>query len=289
MARRGGGRAARVEERTGADSGPSGPAFIRRKVMPYDLLTPDGLDRVEAKADQILAEIGIDINEQQDREEFRAAGASIDGTRVRFEPGQIGELVKTCPGRVHPARPQPGQVGRARWQQRGDGAGLRVAVRARPRRWAPLRLTRRLPQLHQAHPLVAVAASLGWHDLRTRRRAGQQAPPRHGVRPHQVQRSGVPRLGHDSRACPRLGRADPDPVRRAVRRRALRDHGQRQRQLAAGVGQRHDRCDSRLRRGQPGVGDRAVHPRRGDGARSRWPATSPKLTPKRWSASPWRN
>ena len=97
MARRGGGRAARVEERTGADSGPSGPAFIRRKVMPYDLLTPDGLDLVEAKADQILAEIGIDINEQQDREEFRAAGASIDGTRVRFEPGQIGELVKTAP------------------------------------------------------------------------------------------------------------------------------------------------------------------------------------------------
>ena len=97
MARRGGGRAARVEERTGADSGPSGPAFIRRKVMPYDLLTPDGLDLVEAKADQILAEIGIDINEQQDREEFRAAGASIDGTRVRFEPGQVGELVKTAP------------------------------------------------------------------------------------------------------------------------------------------------------------------------------------------------
>ncbi len=97
MARRGGGRAARVEERTGVDSGPSGPAFITRKVMPQDLIAPDGLDLIEAKADQILAEIGIDINEEQDREEFRAAGASIDGTRVRFEPGLVRELAQTAP------------------------------------------------------------------------------------------------------------------------------------------------------------------------------------------------
>ena len=97
MARRGGGRAARVEERTGVDSVPSGPAFIRRKVMPHDLISPDGLDLIEAKADQLLAEIGIDINEEIDREEFRAVGATIDGTRVRFEPGMVRELVRTAP------------------------------------------------------------------------------------------------------------------------------------------------------------------------------------------------
>ncbi len=97
MARRGGGRAARVLERTGADSGPSAPAFIRRQVMPYDLVTPDGLDLIEAKADQLLAEIGVDVNEDEDREEFRRAGAAIDGTRVRFEPGHVRELVATAP------------------------------------------------------------------------------------------------------------------------------------------------------------------------------------------------
>lgn len=97
MARRGGGRAARMQERTGAGSGPAGPAFIRRKLMPHDLVTPDGLDLVETKADQILAEVGIDINEEQDREEFRAVGASVDGVRVRFEPGQVRELAKTAP------------------------------------------------------------------------------------------------------------------------------------------------------------------------------------------------
>ena len=65
--------------------------------MPYDLITPDGLDLIEAKADQILAEVGIDINEEEDRELFRAAGASIDGQRVRFEPGHVRELVTTAP------------------------------------------------------------------------------------------------------------------------------------------------------------------------------------------------
>ena len=60
-------------------------------------MTPDGLDLIEAKADQILAEVGIDINEDEDRELFRAAGASIDGVRVRFEPGHVRELVRTAP------------------------------------------------------------------------------------------------------------------------------------------------------------------------------------------------
>lgn len=97
MARRGGGRAARVEERTGADSGPSGPAFIKRTVMPYDLITPDGLDLIERKADQLLAEIGIDINDDHAIDLFRGAGASIDGCRVRFEPGHVRELIRTAP------------------------------------------------------------------------------------------------------------------------------------------------------------------------------------------------
>jgi trimethylamine--corrinoid protein Co-methyltransferase len=95
MTRRGGGREARVHERT--HSHIDGPAFIRRKVRPYDLLTPDGLDLIEAKADQLLAEVGIDVNEAQDRELFRQAGASVDGNRVRFEPGHVRQLASTAP------------------------------------------------------------------------------------------------------------------------------------------------------------------------------------------------
>jgi trimethylamine--corrinoid protein Co-methyltransferase len=73
------------------------PAFIRRVVRPHDLLGEDGLDRIEAAADRLLAEIGIDVNEAADRDEFRRAGASVDGTRVRFEPGQVREMCATAP------------------------------------------------------------------------------------------------------------------------------------------------------------------------------------------------
>ena len=42
---------------------------------------------------------------------------------------------------------------------------------------------RRLRELREARVLVAVPAPLGRHGVRAGRRAGQQAPPRHGVRP----------------------------------------------------------------------------------------------------------
>jgi trimethylamine--corrinoid protein Co-methyltransferase len=95
MSRRNGGRAARVAERMHAEI--AAPAFIRRRVRPHDLLTDDGLDLVERKADQLLAEVGIDVNDDRDRDEFRRAGASVDGTRVRFEPGMVRELCATAP------------------------------------------------------------------------------------------------------------------------------------------------------------------------------------------------
>src|SRR5512134_1881640 len=95
MTRRGGGREARVKERSHATV--DAPAFIRRKVMPYDLLSPDGLDLIEAKADQLMAEVGIDVNADEDRAEFSRAGAHVDGNRVRFEPGHLRELVSTAP------------------------------------------------------------------------------------------------------------------------------------------------------------------------------------------------
>lgn len=97
MTRRGGGRAARVAERTSGDISAGVPAFIKRQVRPHDLLSEDGLDLIERKADQLLAEVGIDINEAEDRELFRSAGAAIDGTRVRFEPGMVRELASTAP------------------------------------------------------------------------------------------------------------------------------------------------------------------------------------------------
>ena len=95
MTRPGRGRAARVAERT--ESHAEAPAFIRRVMRPHDLLNDDGLDLIERKADELLGTVGIDINDDRDREEFRRAGARVDGTRVRFEPGQVRELCSPAP------------------------------------------------------------------------------------------------------------------------------------------------------------------------------------------------
>jgi trimethylamine:corrinoid methyltransferase-like protein len=161
--------------------------------MPYDLLTPDGLDLIEAKADQLMAEVGINVNEDADRDLFREAGASLEGTRVRFEPGHLRELVSTAPSEFtqHARNPDKSVV------IGGD------AVVFAPAYGSPfVRVARRLRELRQAHVRVAVVAPLRRDDLRTGRRPGQQASPRHGVRPHPVQRSGVHGFGHPAAAGP---------------------------------------------------------------------------------------
>ncbi|MFZ9628085.1 MAG: trimethylamine methyltransferase family protein [Ilumatobacteraceae bacterium] len=93
------GRAARVAARAGAHaSAPSGPAYITREIPFYDLLSEEGLDLVERKADQILAEIGIEIHDDAEALQlFRDAGATVDGVRIRFDPGHVRALASTAP------------------------------------------------------------------------------------------------------------------------------------------------------------------------------------------------
>ena len=94
--RRSGGRAARAATRAAGSAG--GPAFITRGIPPYELLSPDGLDSVEAHADRILAEVGIEIRDDAEALAlFRAAGAAVDGITVRFEPGMVRALCSTAP------------------------------------------------------------------------------------------------------------------------------------------------------------------------------------------------
>ena len=114
---------------------------------------------------------------------------------------------------VHPARPQPGAQRADRWRRHGVRPQLRLALRARPRRRPPLRDHRRLRELREAQLLVAVPAPLGRHGVRARRRARQQAPPRHGVRPPALERQAVHGIGHRGTARRRLGRAGAHRVR----------------------------------------------------------------------------
>ena len=75
------------------------PIFIRREIPPYALLQPEGLQRIHAHAEQILAEIGVEFRgDDEALELWRKAGAKVEDVRVRFEPGMVEEIIrKTTP------------------------------------------------------------------------------------------------------------------------------------------------------------------------------------------------
>lgn len=94
MARRArGGRAGRAAANA-AEAAPRKP-YITRKIPPYSVLGDEDLAILERNADTILEEIGIDIkDDQESRDIFKAAGASVDGERVRFPRGMLREIVQ---------------------------------------------------------------------------------------------------------------------------------------------------------------------------------------------------
>ncbi|MEO2086442.1 MAG: trimethylamine methyltransferase family protein, partial [Acidimicrobiales bacterium] len=73
---------------------------LERRIPYYDLFEEDGLDLIELHADRILAEVGIEIwGDEVTIELFRDAGATVDGQRLRFDPGLVTDIVKrTTPG-----------------------------------------------------------------------------------------------------------------------------------------------------------------------------------------------
>ncbi len=90
------GRAARQQARQG--DAHRGPAFLTRAIPPYELLSEEGLASVEAHADRILAEVGIEIRgDDEALRLFEAAGATVRGTLVRFDPGHVNALCATAP------------------------------------------------------------------------------------------------------------------------------------------------------------------------------------------------
>ena len=97
MTARSGGRRARLEARTGPGAAPEAPAFIRRQIPTYELLGEEGLALIETKADELLADVGIEIHDDVAVALFRDAGATVDGQRVRFDPGHVRALCATAP------------------------------------------------------------------------------------------------------------------------------------------------------------------------------------------------
>jgi trimethylamine---corrinoid protein Co-methyltransferase len=93
---RSGGRAGRQAARKA--SVPERVPFITRTMAPFQVLSEEGLALIEDNAETILEKVGIEFRETPDAlQRFTAAGARVEGERVRFPRGLARELVKTAP------------------------------------------------------------------------------------------------------------------------------------------------------------------------------------------------
>ncbi len=91
------GRQARQLERSKKGGGIGRP-YIIRNIPPYDVLSEENLLRIEAAADRVLAETGIEFRDDPVAlEHWRRAGAKLDGLLVKFEPGMLREILKSAP------------------------------------------------------------------------------------------------------------------------------------------------------------------------------------------------
>ena len=95
MGRRSGGRDARRAAR--AEAVLATEPFFTRKVEPRVMVSQEGIEIIEHNAERILAEVGLEIHHDATVERFAAAGATVDGSRVRFDPGLVRSLISTAP------------------------------------------------------------------------------------------------------------------------------------------------------------------------------------------------
>ena len=174
--------------------------FIRRNVPLYEPFTTDQLELIEANAETVLQEIGIDFRDDAEAlSMWKAAGADVKGDRVRFPKGLVRALLKTAPREF---------VQYARNPERsvtvGGNSTIFAPVYGPPfirnldegRRYATIEDFRNFVKLAYMAPSMH---SFGRYRLRARRCAGQQAPSRHGLQPYQIFRQTLHGLGDGAR------------------------------------------------------------------------------------------
>lgn len=96
--RRGGGGAARRAERTAPKI--EAARFIERRIPNFEILDEEALAIIEANAETVLEEIGVNFVENEGAlDRWREAGADVRDERVRIPRGLARELCKTAPAR----------------------------------------------------------------------------------------------------------------------------------------------------------------------------------------------
>jgi trimethylamine--corrinoid protein Co-methyltransferase len=93
---RGGGGAARRAERSAVSIETA--KYIERNIPNFEVLTEEALEIIEANAETVLEEIGVNFVENPAAlERWREAGAEVDGERVRLPKGLARKLCSTAP------------------------------------------------------------------------------------------------------------------------------------------------------------------------------------------------
>ncbi len=91
---RGGGSEARRAAR-GGDGGAARDPYVTRRFKPFEILDEEALATIEANADTVLQDIGIEFRDDEEALQlWRDAGAEVDGVRVRFPRGLCRKLVQ---------------------------------------------------------------------------------------------------------------------------------------------------------------------------------------------------
>ena len=93
---RGGGGAARRAERSAVSIETA--KYIERNIPNFEVLTEEALEIIEANAETVLEEIGVNFVENPAAlDRWREAGADVDGERVRLPKGLARKLCSTAP------------------------------------------------------------------------------------------------------------------------------------------------------------------------------------------------
>ncbi|MEO0693753.1 MAG: trimethylamine methyltransferase family protein [Pseudomonadota bacterium] len=94
--KRGGGGAARRAERTAVRIETA--RYIERNIPNLEILTTEAIEIIEANAETLLEEIGVSFVENPAAlDRWRAAGADVEGERVRLPKGLARKLCATAP------------------------------------------------------------------------------------------------------------------------------------------------------------------------------------------------
>ncbi len=73
------------------------PIKAKRAFPPTRLISDDQVEAIHQASLKVLSEIGMDFMWPEAREVLKKAGASIDGERVRFDPGMIEQAMSHAP------------------------------------------------------------------------------------------------------------------------------------------------------------------------------------------------